>query len=48
MPLLRPQFTETLEFLEYCVDQLNLGNEQDLNLPKRLKVWHGSGACRAN
>jgi hypothetical protein len=31
---------QAFEFLEYCVDQLNLGNEQDLNLPKRLKLWH--------
>jgi hypothetical protein len=27
------------EFLEYCLQQLNFGNHQDLVLKKRLKIW---------
>ncbi len=32
--------TQTFEFLEYCAEQLNEGNDSELSLDKRLKRWY--------
>ncbi|MDD5632330.1 MAG: hypothetical protein PHI13_09945 [Methylococcales bacterium] len=32
--------TQAFEFLDYCAEQLNNGNDHELSLAKRLKSWH--------
>jgi hypothetical protein len=36
---------QAFEFLEYCAEQLNDGNDTELSLQKQLKVWHNRFKC---